>query len=1190
MSTFRKPGKAILAFALILISSVVSAQNGVSISDDPARQPHASAILDVGVTGAAKQGVLLPKVTNTERATLELIAETGLIIYNTDNNRHEYWTGSAWRAMQSLWFENTNGTDIFYDVGEVSIGPQSGPPTTDNIFRLNGRATFTEDIDMIGNVRLKNQSGFSQGYIRFPWNGPRVYIYNGRLTGGSVAVDGSPGFSYFWDGNPETLIYSLYNQTLGDAANGIRMNTTLHYENDNLIDIQDSKSLDMRFGLNQTAARYDIRSGSAIAGTLSDPLFSILQSNGYVGVNEDTPLSPLHVDMADGGTAFRVSVRNRDVDGGAAEIIDDALLLEAGNNGQPTTLSVAARASTAYVEARGNVNSGGIRLASSLPGTGQPGIELVGGTTTMNIKGATALQPNDAGINPTDLGSVNRPWGNYYVNSTYLLNQAENPNGASFNIRLGNVRDHSAFKGRGMLIYPPANIQNEFGNNVDGYEISHYFGIADNSNTTLYTIGPNGSVGIGLGGTAVNPVSPTRALDVNGQIKMRTGAALDHIVMSDADGTMRWETPANLASILGPLIGPDNDWVVANPYVHTGFDVGIQTATPQAALDVNGGSIFRDHIFLMGDVDIATQGNVTDGGFRFEQFPTTQGFIIYQPRFHTELKFANNAEFWEDNTSTTIMKFHNGMVNDLSKTIQMHRPIQSVGNTIDLVDQESMELHFGTDNSAERFTIKSGSGDVGNLSGELFTILQTNGNVGVGEDNPTQQLDVGGAIRMQTGPATSNAALDHFAVASADGTMRWESPNDVAALIGGIIGPDNDWVVDNPYVHTGFDVGIQTSTPQAGLDVNAGSIFRDHIFLMGDVDVATQGNVTDGGFRFEQSPTTQGFIIYQPRFHTELKFANNAEFWEDNTSTTIMKFHNGMVNDINKSIQSHRTLQLVGNTIDIMDQDGMQLHFGTNTGAEKFSIHSGSVDNGNAEEVFTILQTNGNVGIGEANPGQKLVVDGAIQMRTGPATGGTATDHIAVSNANGVMRWEPASTVATLVDDNDWEKSGSNLLLDPSVTGNIGIGTSTPKADFQLGDKVGLLTVSGNTYLGNNIYNIDGTPTGWRRLTAGPVMMTGMVFGGTYPGSYNIWGGPSGPADVDPGLTRHFQITADGNVGIGVEGPSAKLEVDGKVQAPLFNIEATPLPPSSPVLGDVHFDGDDLRIYTNLGWRLITLQ
>jgi hypothetical protein len=58
--------------------------------------PSPSAVLDLTST---TQGFLPPRMTTTQRTSLGIVAAPGLIVYDTDDNKHYGWNGSSWNAF-----------------------------------------------------------------------------------------------------------------------------------------------------------------------------------------------------------------------------------------------------------------------------------------------------------------------------------------------------------------------------------------------------------------------------------------------------------------------------------------------------------------------------------------------------------------------------------------------------------------------------------------------------------------------------------------------------------------------------------------------------------------------------------------------------------------------------------------------------------------------------------------------------------------------------------------------------------------------------------------------------------------------------------------------------------------------------------------------------------------------------------
>ena len=82
----------------------------------------------------------------------------------------------------------------------------------------------------------------------------------------------------------------------------------------------------------------------------------------------------------------------------------------------------------------------------------------------------------------------------------------------------------------------------------------------------------------------------------------------------------------------------------------------------------------------------------------------------------------------------------------------------------------------------------------------------------------------------------------------------------------------------------------------------------------------------------------------------------------------------------------------------------------------------------------------GNVGIGTTSPTEKLTVDGTIRVNF---------RRIQVSDGT------TQATAASNEDDGDWTVFGTDMYS--GVSGNVGIGTTNPKSNLQIGTNLNLV-------------------------------------------------------------------------------------------------------------------------------------
>ena len=211
--------------------------------------------------------------------------------------------------------------------------------------------------------------------------------------------------------------------------------------------------------------------------------------------------------------------------------------------------------------------------------------------------------------------------------------------------------------------------------------------------------------------------------------------------------------------------------------------------------------------------------------------------------------------------------------------------------------------------------------------------------------------------------------------------------------------------------------------------------------------------------------------------------------------------------------------------------------------ASEYSFSTDVTGVGGYSQQF-VIETNGNVGIGETSPTTKLDIGGMADpvVRIKSGAGGDPQLRFDASQANRSARikfYDNGSVIGGFIDylhngDKMNFGAGSSSTIQMTVTdGAVGIGTDSPGARIDIKGVAGSPATSGTTQ--NGILRI-------QNATNNNTLDIGQVAGSPY----GTWLQAADKSDLNPIYTYPISLNPlGGNVGIGTDAPGAKLDVRG---------------------------------------------
>ena len=362
-------------------------------------------------------------------------------------------------------------------------------------------------------------------------------------------------------------------------------------------------------------------------------------------------------------------------------------------------------------------------------------------------------------------------------------------------------------------------------------------------------------------------------------------------------------------------------------------------------------------------------------------------------------------------------------------------------------------------------------------------IINSSGNVGIGTTSPEAKLEVSTA-EFYVGKFTGNtddgtgyvgAVLEIESNSNVRGRGVYLTHRDSTDTT------DSEWYAGLPYIGTGYTIGNAAYGTSVNSDTGPAVLAQSRFFIQKDGNVGI-GTTTPLARTHIKASNAGGDSSASGTLIVEQGSAPSIQLLSANSQTQTIKFADPQSSQIGRISYSH-------------PNDAM---FFVTNGSEQVRIDS-----------------SGNVGIGTTSPGHKLDVESSTTPlhlnRTGGATALIGLDIAGVNR--GLIG---ATTTAAFVS----YSSGAAPLMTVLNTGNVGIGTTSPSGNLEIGSGAG----TGGTSV---------VFSGWEGVNHGSLKM--YAYGNNTP-TIQISASDSGTGSG----TTYFN---SGNVGIGTTSPGAKLEV-----------------------------------------------
>ena len=441
-----------------------------------------------------------------------------------------------------------------------------------------------------------------------------------------------------------------------------------------------------------------------------------------------------------------------------------------------------------------------------------------------------------------------------------------------------------------------------------------------------------------------------------------------------------------------------------------------------------------------------------------------------------------------------------------------------------------------------------------------------NGNVGIGTTSPTSgyKLDVIGAIRIENVNGLYIDAAYAYGDNSGGGLSIYNRGTTRALRVLSTTGGGWSDILLNPY---GAKVGIGTLDPTQALHVS-GNLRVTGAYYDSNNSAGTSGQI------LKSTGTGTDWVTLSEITGVDgTGTANYVAKWSDaDTITNSQVFDNGT--NVGIGVTTPNEKLQVGGNINAYINGGIDagLFASTSAGSTTIALRSNGVTHFNG----------GNVGIGTTSPGEKLEVNGVLQIKRDgdhPAlrfveiNGGTSTTRGYIASGDWAVNGgaiddfgiSGSVTGDLLLATN----AGTERLRIQNSTGNVGIGTTSPTQKL---DVSGNIQATTGLILTGNAAKVSTTYSGVTATNFFTDANGGVI---SVDGSNRIslrQGGVSG--------TDAITIAGSGNVGIGTTSPGYKLDVNGTLHSTDLTIADT-----------IYHEGDTntyMQFHAADEWRVVT--